>query len=265
MQNYILYKLFSLEFTILDVINCNKQSTAVDYISVFLSLFVCILGEKSSSISEKKIDHLTVEPFEPLQGEKAHVVTEVDLAEKILGEKGKDDEEDKTLPTLASVVAAVMSAASSPTSSSPNLSKTAGKPSAASPAVAAAAATAAVGGSGTSKTLVPPTANGPTSKVTQRQRHGPLNLTLDLSVTNLTDLVGRAGNASNVNHGGCRERRPRRQAGHDAPLTNDLCSPSSAPFPGPRAVSAVSGSPHPSLTQHHHQHHVCPACLHRIH
>ena len=226
---------------------------------------MCIIGEKSSSISEKKIDHLTVEPFEPLQGEKAHVVTDVDLAEKILGEKGKDDEEDKALPTLASVVAAVMSAASSPTSSSPNLSKTAGKPSAASPAVAAAAATAAVGGSGTSKTLVPPTANGPTSKVTQRQRHGPLNLTLDLSVTNLTDLVGRAGNASNVNHGGCRERRPRRQAGHAAPLTNDLCSPSSAPFPGPRAVSAVSGSPHPSLTQHHHQHHVCPACLHRIH
>ena len=210
-----------------------------------------------------------MEPFDPLQGEKAHVVTDADLVEKAPGgDEEKDDGEKKPImPTLASVVAAAVSAnaAMTPCTSATNLSKTAGKPSATSPAMAAAAATAAVGGSGTSKALVPPTANGPTSKVTQRQRHGPLNLTLDLSVTNLTDLVGRAGNASNVNHGGCRERRPRRQAGHAAPLTNDLCSPSSAPFPGPRAVSAVSGSPHPSLTHHHHQHHVCPACFHRIH
>ncbi len=202
------------------------------------------------------------------------MVTDSELAEKASADKSKEEEEDKSkAPLMASIVAAAISAAASTTpstttTSSPTLSKkAAGKhPGVATPPATTAAATpttgaaAAGGGSGTGKSLQPPTANGPTSKVTQR-RHGPLNLTLDLSVTNLTDLVGRAGNASNVNHGGCRERRPRRQAGHAAPLTNDLCSPSSAPFPGPRAVSAVSGSPHPSLTLHHH---VCPACFHRI-
>ncbi len=203
------------------------------------------------------MDLLTIEPIEPVPEAlptviKAHMPDEAELEEK---RRASPEHQANRTPSMASIVVEAMSAAAdaaaslksaAPAPATPKKTKAALEvPTEKEMAAASAGSGKEGGGSGDpAASLDKPTANGPTSKVQQRhERHGPLNLTLDLSVTkNLSDLtLGRGVAAGNL--AAMQSTNTANHAGNQTMLGNVL--PLSEPLSGaPRAGRADFDSYH---------------------
>ncbi len=183
----------------------------IGFLKCWISLvFAYFSGERATKDEERerKMDLLTIEPIEPVPEAlptaiKAHMPDEAELEQK---RQASPEHQANRTPSMANIVAEAMSAAadaaaslkSGPAPATPKKTKAALEVPTEKEGAAAGSQKEGGGSGETGALLDKPTANGPTSKVQQRhERHGPLNLTLDLSVTtNLSDLT--LGQRSNV-------------------------------------------------------------------